>query len=268
MRPSTRQRGFALVTVLWTLAFLALLGSGMLADARLNTQRVRNLLDAAAAETAAEAALHQAIFALLDPSERRWRPDGRVHLLAHGEHRMELRIEDENGKVNPNLASPELLQALLLQLGVDRQGATALAAMIVEWRSPAFGPAQQRARAQPYAAAGRDIIPPGTPFESLDELAEVLGMTPALLTRLKPHLTLFTTSAPDLATRDPVVAAALGVRARGAASAGTGEETGVVTITISVQGARRTRYAERVSLRTNALTEVRRYEILAREPLP
>jgi general secretion pathway protein K len=263
-----RQRGFALVTVLWALAFLSLLGTGLLANARLNTQRVRNLLDAAAAEAAAEAALHQTIFALLDTSERRWRPDGQVRLLAHGAHRMEVRVEDEYGKVNPNLASPELLQALLLQLGVDRRGAAALAAAIVDWRSPAFGPDQRRARAQPYAAAGREVMPPGTPFETLDELAEVLGMTPALLARLKPHLTLFTTSDPDVSTRDPVVAAALGGKARGAATAGSGEGTGVVTVTISVQGARRTRYAERVSLRTNALTEVRRYEILAREPLP
>jgi general secretion pathway protein K len=263
-----KRRGFALVTVLWTLAFLSLLGTGLLANARLNTQRVRNLLDAAAAEAAAEAALHQAIFALLDTSERRWRPDGRVHVLVYGEHRVELRVEDENGKVNPNLASPELLQALLLQLGVDRHGAAALAAAIADWRSPAHGPAAQRARAQPYAAAGRNITPPGTPFESLDELAEVLGMTPALLARLKPHLTLFTTSDPDVSTGDPVVAAALGSKGQGIAAQDIGGGVGVVTVTIAVQGARRTRYAERVSLRTNSLTELRRYEILAREPLP
>jgi general secretion pathway protein K len=266
-RPA-RPRGFALVTVLWTLAFLSLLGTGLIANARLNAQRVRNLLDGAAAEAAAEAALHQAIFALLDTSERRWRPDGRVHLLVHGENRVELRIEDENGKVNPNLASPELLQALLLQLGVDRRGAAALAAAIIDWRSPAHGPGALRAKAQPYAAAGRDITPPGTPFETLDELAEVLGMTPALLARLRPHLTLFTTSDPDVSTGDPVVAAALGGKAPGVATRDTGGGTGVVTVSISVQGARRTRYAERVSLRTNALTEVRRFEILARQPLP
>ncbi len=37
------QRGFALLTVLWMLAFLSLLGTGMLASARQNSQRVRNV---------------------------------------------------------------------------------------------------------------------------------------------------------------------------------------------------------------------------------
>jgi hypothetical protein len=42
----------------------------------------------------------------------------------------------------------------------------------------------------------------------------------------------------------------------------------VVTVRIRVDGPRRTRYAEQVSLRLNARTDVRRFEILAREPMP
>ena len=60
-----------------------------------------------------------------------------------------------------------------------------------------------------YAAAGRDYAPSGAPFASPDELGAVLGMTPDLLARLKPHLTVFTDGDPSTATQDVVVAQAL-----------------------------------------------------------
>ena len=65
------------------------------------------------------------------------------------------------------------------------------------------------AKAPQYRAAGLPYGPPGTPFQSVDELADVLGMTPALFARLAPHLTVFTDGDPDLSTRDPVVSSAL-----------------------------------------------------------
>ena len=46
-RGKTRERGFALLIVLWTLGLLALLGTQLLATARQDTQLARNLVDAA-----------------------------------------------------------------------------------------------------------------------------------------------------------------------------------------------------------------------------
>ena len=197
------QRGFALLAVLWTLGFLALLGTALVAIARQNMQRVDNLLDGARAEAAAEGALHQAIFAVLDPSEQRWQPDGSSHLLRSGPNSIEVRIEDENGKVNPNIAPVELLQALIVQLGTDPRTAAALATTIVEWRSRGRDADAPGPRAARYAAAGRDYAPPGAPFERLDELAAVLGMTTVLLERLRPHLSLFTVADPDATSTVP-----------------------------------------------------------------
>lgn len=38
----------------------------------------------------------------------------------------------------------------------------------------------------------------------LEEAHAVMGMTPALLARLRPHLTVFTDEDPDMSTRDPL----------------------------------------------------------------
>jgi hypothetical protein len=43
----------------------------------------------------------------------------------------------------------------------------------------------------------------------IDELGRVLGMTPAILTAIRPHLTLFGPAQPSAASPDAVVAAAL-----------------------------------------------------------
>src|SRR5438270_50710 len=47
------------------------------------------------------------------------------------------------------------------------------------------------------------------PTETLGELGRVLGMTPAVMIGIRPHLTLFGPPEPNPATTDPVVAAAL-----------------------------------------------------------
>jgi general secretion pathway protein K len=261
------QRGFALLIVLWTLAFLSLIGAALVATSRQDTQRARNLVDGAAAEAAADGAVQQAIYALLDPSARRWRPDGTAHLIRSGQNRIEVRIENENSKVNPNFAPVELLQAVMMELAVGSSTAARLAAAIADWRTQGEQPLPLGAKAPQYAAAGRDYAPPGASFESLDELGAVLGMTPELLARLKPHLTLYSEADPDGSTTDPVVAAALGAKARAAPRRNADEGSQVATVSVVVRGPRRTGYSERVIVRTNALDGIRRHEILLREPV-
>src|SRR5437773_2437588 len=58
-------------------------------------------------------------------------------------------------------------------------------------------------------AAGLDYGRPSAPFETLGDLGRVLGMTPAVMIGIRPHLTLFGPPEPNPATTDPVVAAAL-----------------------------------------------------------
>ncbi len=60
-----------------------------------------------------------------------------------------------------------------------------------------------------YQAAGLDYGPPNAPLETIDELGRVLGMTPAVLAAVRPHLTLFGPPEPNALSADPIVAAAL-----------------------------------------------------------
>lgn len=205
-----RERGFALLIVLWTLVLIAFLVLHLTASGRTEIRIADNLVDNAVAAAAADGGITEAIFNLSNPRpDQRWRLDGAVHSLAIGDSRVTVRLADEAARINPNLASPVLIEALLRVVGSDAGTAQRLAAAIADWVGSAATPQPQAALFAEYRAAGLDYGPPGSPLESLSELGKVLGMTPALLAALRPHLTLYGPPEPDPTSTDPVVAAAL-----------------------------------------------------------
>ncbi len=214
------ERGFALLLVLWTLSLLALLLSSLLAGGRSDLSMAANLRAAASAEAAADGALAEAIFHLLPGTPQPWQAGPRMLVL--GAARVRLLIGNEGGKVNPNLAAPSLRAARIGAVGADTASAAMSAQAIVDWRGPELAPADHTALMAQYLARGRangDIyLPPGEPFETLDEVGLVLGMTPALRERLRPHLSLATLDDPAPGLADPAVAASL-AQIGGAASA-------------------------------------------------
>src|ERR1700693_4711776 len=166
-----RDRGFALIIVLWAFVLIALIVIHLTAAGRTELRIASNLAANAAAQAAADGAIYQAIFNLSDPRpERRWALDGAAHEIQIGRSRVALRLEDEAGRVNPNLASPELVAALLQVVGSDPRRATALAAAIVEWAGATTVRRPPETALADYQAAGLDYGPPGEPLQSLDGL--------------------------------------------------------------------------------------------------
>src|SRR6266436_2885595 len=208
--PYHRDDGFALIVVLWTLVLIAFIVAHVTANGRTEVRIAGNMVADATAEAADDGAIVAAIFNLLDPNpEQRWPLDGSPHELRVGGSRVMVQLRDESGRINPNLASPELLEALLGVTGNDPESARQLALAIREWvGSPETGVPQQGQPAA-YRAAGLDYGPPGAPLETIDELGRVLGMTPAVLAAIRPHLTLFGPAQPNPLTADLIVTAAL-----------------------------------------------------------
>jgi general secretion pathway protein K len=238
-RPRRGSAGFALLIVLWTLVLIAFLVAHLTASGRSETQIAENLVANAVAEAAADGAISQAIFRFTDPRpELRWPLDGSWHEIAIGNSRVAVRLQDEAARVNPNRASPALMQALLVAAGSDEETARQLAAAIGEWIGAVANAPSPAALLAEYRAAGRDYGPPGTPIERLGELRHVLGMTPRLFAAIRPHLTLFGPPIPDMAYADPLVAAALARFSQGGAAAppAAAAATPMARITAVAQG--------------------------------
>lgn len=222
-----RYRGFVLLIVLWTLVLVAFIVAHVTAAGRSEVRIAGNLAANAAAQAAADGAIYQAIFNLSNPQpDRRWVLDGGGHQLRIGDSLITVTVEDEAGRINPNLASEALLEGLLRAGGDDSETTADLAGAITEW----VGSAQVRRPPDQltadYRAAGLDYDPPGASLESLDELGRVRGMTAALLDALRPHLTLFGPAEPNPAAADPVVATAIALANRTSVATGAGQASG------------------------------------------
>jgi general secretion pathway protein K len=230
---SGRDRGFALLIVLWTLVLIAFVIAHVTATGRSELRIAGNLKSNAVAQAAADGAIYETIFNLADPrQDQRWLADGSSHILQIGASRILVRVEDEDGFINPNLASAALLEGLLRVVGAEPARAVDLARAITEWVGSAKVRRSPEELLAEYRAAGLDYGPPRapprsvddlgaiTPLESIDELGRVRGMDPWLLVTLRPHLTLFGPVVPNVGTADPVVTAALDfARANGALDA-------------------------------------------------
>jgi general secretion pathway protein K len=238
-----RQRGFALLIVLWTVGFLALLGTRIVAAGRSDTRLADNLKQEAVLRAAADGAVAQAMFSIVAARDPGIQPNGMVREMRVGRTPVLVRIENESDRINLNTASATLLRALIIQVGGAPGLADRLAAAILDWRTAGANPRPGGAKAPEYRATGHAYGPPETPFQSVEELADVLGMTPDLFARMAPHLTVLTDGDPDLSTRDPLVARALTDAAGVADVSEAGEQTADQMFRINVtavgQGAAR-----------------------------
>jgi general secretion pathway protein K len=205
-RHAPRSRGFALLIVLWSMVLLSLLLARRVSAGRCEADIAFNLRAAAQRQAQADGVLYAVIFSLLGPPGGHWRADGAVHRLRLPAAIASVSIENLDGRVNPNTASPALLAALLSLVGADATTAQAVSQAITDWRSP---DAQGLFEAPQYLAAGLSYTPAGSPFQSIGELGLVLGMTPDLLAKLAPHLSLYNEDNPNPEDADPVVRHAL-----------------------------------------------------------
>lgn len=187
-----RQRGMALLLVLWVATLLAILLGGYAVLARTQGLQARYRLAQAQAHYAAQAGLMRAIQAIYDPQPaRRWVADGRSYRIAFAQAQVDVSAVSENGKVDLNTAMPQVLQGLLHAAGLSADAAQQLATHIVAWRQPLAASRMADITPLDYLAAGRAYRPRHGPFASIEELQLVWGMTPALYARLAPQITIW-----------------------------------------------------------------------------
>lgn len=232
-----RERGFALLVVLWSLVLLGLLLAQVMAAGRSAVALAGNLRAASVARAAAEAAIHEAMFHLLVPDNQHWAIDGQRHTVTVDTISVDILIEPLMGKINPNLASEPLLEGLIRTAGISPDAASQIANSIVTWREAPATPEARAAQLASYRQAGRPYGPPGQPFSDLAELPYVLGMTPDLFAKLAPDLDLYQTGDPQPEFADKAVREALALASQKEPGGNVYRGAPVVVITTRVDGA-------------------------------
>ena len=191
MRPRARG-GEALILVLWLVVLLATVGAAVAAHARSASRVAVNVRARAAARYAAESGVEAAVAEL--EAQLAARPDAmarRAYLnavdralattepQALGDARFQVALVDASARLDLNLAGEEALAALFAQLGAPDGGRGAARAVqgwlgaegLRDGVGAAGGPRRRRQS------------------RSLDDLARVPGVSPALARAAAPHLT-------------------------------------------------------------------------------
>jgi general secretion pathway protein K len=203
----TRERGVALLLVLWATMLLAALLIGVAAASRSHGEAALYGAEQVRAELAAEAGIAHAVAGLRAPDIRaQWVPDGRPYHFAFDGAEVTVAIVDATGQIDLNASQPELLRALFEAAGADPGRADALAGAIAGWRgSSRQQPGGLRTLRSPARAAAVH-----GPFRSIDQLARLPGMDRALYDKIQPAVTVLSgRNFPDASYAGPLVLAAL-----------------------------------------------------------
>jgi general secretion pathway protein K len=190
-----KPRGIALVIVLWGLVLLAVIAAAFTTETRTEVTLARNLVENAKAKALADAGVHAAMLGLHRREvEKRWRADGTVYSMASGEGEVSIVINDEAGKIDLNAAPDELIQGLLVAVGLEEGEAQALTAAIADFRDADDETHLGGAEDAEYRAAGLAWGPKNKPFDAVEELHQVLGMTREVYALAAPGLTVHSRS--------------------------------------------------------------------------
>ena len=178
--------------MLCVLAVLSVIAVTLIRETREETRFESAVIDDAKAEALAEAGIQQSMAELLiPPGNGAWQADGATHELRLGEGSVRVRIEDESGRIDINSADDATLVSMLISIGLPNDEAQHLAAAIADYRDPDSIKHPGGAEAFDYEAAGLDHGPKNSPFDSPEELMQVLGMTPEILKTLYPLITVY-----------------------------------------------------------------------------
>lgn len=192
-RFGARQNGMVLIIVLWIMTLLAVMAGSFAYSMRIETRLATGVVERAQARALAEAGVAYALNLQLNPdpeAQKQWPPNGDWHDWQFGGGHLRIQVVDAAGLINLNTANTELLKALLAEAGVDGQDQDRLADAIQDWRDVDNDALPNGAENDDYRAAGQ-AGPKNAPFESVEELGSVLGMTQALYERLADVSTAF-----------------------------------------------------------------------------
>lgn len=196
MRSHHRQRGIALVLVLWMMVLLMVIAASLTVVQRNEIGMVSAMVQERQARAAISAAQQVMIYRLLNPpasaadQEPEWKADGVLRPWQFEGFELRIAATPESGRIDLNQAAPEMLEQLFIEVGLDPAEAEALRDTILDWIDPDDDARLHGAEKSDYQAAGLPYGPRNRRFETLQELRQVLGMTPEVYRAVAPALTI------------------------------------------------------------------------------
>ena len=185
-----RQRGIALVVVLWLLVLLTVIAASHSLAVRTETRLASNQVEASKTRGLAEAGAYHAIMELLVRDEAlRWPVNGSVNHIRFEDGEVAISIRDARGLIDINKVQGAVLDTVLAGAGLEQTQRQALVDATLDWRDTDSLKRINGAEDDDYRRAGLKWAARDGVFSSVEEFRYVLGMTNPLYERLAPYLT-------------------------------------------------------------------------------
>ena len=201
------ERGVALVAVLWFTVAIAGMAAAFATLARGEAMRSRNMVDTIRARAALEAGLDRAVLELVTPTVPP-SPRGIELDWPFGGAAIHIALSGQSGRLDLNAASPELITALVKEMGANRELSARIADAVLDWRDDNSLRRPKGAEDREYRAAGQQGGAADAPFGHVGELRQLLPVDAAWYRRLRGLVTVSTGKgdpdsdlAPDLVRR-------------------------------------------------------------------
>jgi len=202
-----KERGIALLLVLWVVALLTIIAVAVTGTQRTETALAGNQVDSARFRALADAAIGYAMLNLMvppittqgreaqdAPDPNGWTPDGTPQAWSFGGASLEVAVYNEASRIDLNEAPRDLLMRLLNAAGVPPESGDSLADAIIDWRDPDNLRSPDGAEDADYEAAGLPYGAKNGPFDSVEELQQVMGFTREIYRSVEPALTVMSGS--------------------------------------------------------------------------
>ncbi len=188
-----RNKGFALIVVLWVVTLLTIMGSSFALTIQRESAIISGLKEKSQAAALAEAGIYYAIMKLsIKDKEQQWKAYSSLYEIDFDETDVRVQIADESGKIAINYAKKKQLQQMFSSVGVDEDEAESLTDAILDWRDKNNIKGENGAEKQEYEDEGLSYGPRDAPFESLEEIQMVLGMTTEIYKKLESIVSIYT----------------------------------------------------------------------------
>lgn len=181
-----RNRGSILVAVLWIAGILGVFAAVATMSLHAGADASRSFAELMRGDEAMRGAIEDVLGAGGQDSL----PHDGSTVVSLGATTVALAFHDEIGRIDLNNAPIELLTGIFLVAGADAEDARKYSARVVDWRDPDDKVTEGGgAEVGQYRAAGRLDGPRNGPFQHVDELALVLGISPRIAAAVAPYVT-------------------------------------------------------------------------------
>jgi general secretion pathway protein K len=196
------QRGIALLVVLGLVIFLSIIALSFSESQRLSSQIAANNLAIARAQAVADGAVHKMLYELSRPrqpdaaaEDQRWKANGIAYAWSENGVSVSVSGRSEAAKIDVNFAAEALLKNLFVTAGVEDGEADSIVAAIRDWTDADNLKRPNGAEIDDYRSAGKKVLPSNDFFVAIEELQNVMGMTPQRYQAVAPYLTVHSRSA-------------------------------------------------------------------------